>query len=324
MTLISKMHPRSSGETSRAAIVLNGSPLFTGGAGSGESEIRRYLIEHDLVEAIVALPSQMFYNTGINTYVWILSNNKEKRRKGKIQLIDASQSFEKMRKSLGDKRRYLTRQQIGAAVKVYGDFVESGVCKIMPNDAFGYRTIIVERPLRLNFQVAPERLKRLDEKKSLTQNGIKLEKLEKVLTRIDPAKVFTNRPAFLKVPDAALKKGGIQLKLPQQKALLEVLSERDNTAHVCLDSKGRPEVDSELRDTENVPLGEDIHSYFRDEVMPYTPDAWIDESKTSVGYEIPFTRHFYRYVPPRSLESIDADIKSITREIVKVLNEALA
>lgn len=324
MTLVSKMHPKNSSEASRAAIVLNGSPLFTGGAGSGETEIRRYLIENDLVEAIVALPGQMFYNTGINTYVWVLSNNKEKRRKGKIQLIDASQTFEKMRKSLGDKRRYLSPQQIESAVKIYGDFVESETCKIRPNEDFGYRTITVERPLRLNFQVTPERLERLDEKKPLVQNGINLAKLKAALSAVDLEKLFKSRPVFLKVVNATLKNAGIELKPPQLRALLEALSERDESAEVCLDGKGCRESDPELRDTENVPLSDDVRNYFEREVKPYVADAWVDEEKTATGYEIPFTRHFYKYHAPRSTETIDAELRKVTSDLLSMLNEMSA
>jgi len=321
MTLVSKMHPKDSGETSRAAIVLNGSPLFTGGAGSGESEIRKYLIESDLVEAIVALPSQMFYNTGINTYVWILSNNKEKRRKGKIQLIDASQSFEKMRKSLGDKRRHLSEQQINAAVKTYRDFIESDVCKILPTQAFGYQTITVERPLRLKFQCATERLDRLDDKKLFTQNGINMTKLKGALTSIDPEKVFKSRQGFLKSLDATLMKAGIELKPPQRRALLEALSERDDSAEICLDGKGQPEADTELRDTENVPLGDRVDDYFERAIKPYVSDAWIEASKTAIGYEIPFSQQFYKYVAPRALHEIDKDLDALTAEIRGDLKE---
>jgi type I restriction enzyme M protein len=321
--LVSKMHPKG-GETSRIAIVMNGSPLFTGGAGSGESEIRRYVIESDLVEAIVGLPTQMFYNTGIGTYVWILSNNKEERRKGKVQLIDASAEFGKMRKSLGDKRRYMTAANIKAIAKTYGDFIESEICKILPNEAFGYHTITVERPLRLNFQVTPLRMDLLGDEKSLTKNGLDLQKLKDVLISIDPAHVFTSRPAFLKVLDATLKKAALSLKPPQYKTVVECLSEREETADICMNAKGRSEPDSKARDTENVPLGEDIHAYFRREVVPYVPDAWIDENKTTIGYEIPFTRYFYKYVMPRPLGEIDSDLKTLTSQIIEMLNEVTA
>jgi type I restriction enzyme M protein len=323
LTLVSKMHPKG-GETSRIAIVMNGSPLFTGGAGSGESEIRRYLIENDLVEAIVGLPSQMFYNTGISTYVWILSSNKEKRRKGNIQLIDASNSFEKMRKPLGDKRRYLSDSNIAEIVKTYGAFLASTTSKILPNEAFGYYTITVERPLRLNFQVTPERLERLAEKKALVLNGIDLPKLKTVLTGISSQTIFKNRSAFTKALTSTLRKAGIALKPLQQKAILEAVSERDESADICVDGKGKPEPDADLRDTENDTLGENIRAYFEREVLSDLEDAWIDETKTVVGYEVPFTREFYKYVPPRTISEIDADLQGITAEILADLRGASA
>ena len=249
--LISKMRPAVEGG-SRFGIVLNGSPLFTGGAGSGESEIRRYVLENDLVEAIIGLPTDMFYNTGISTYVWVLSNRKPEPRKGKVQLIDASSFWQKMRKSLGSKRKELSDEHIAEITRLFGDFVEAEkdgapISRIFNNSDFGYRTITVERPLK----------------------------------------------------DAKGK---------------PVLGEKGK-------AKGKPQPDSSLRDTENVPLNEDVQTYFKREVLPHVPDAWIDESKTKIGYEIPFNRHFYVYEPPRPLEVIEADIKTLEREIMGLLAE---
>ena len=247
--LISKMRPAKDGG-SRFGIVLNGSPLFTGGAGSGESEIRRYVLENDLLEAIIALPTDMFYNTGIATYVWILSNRKPEARKGKVQLIDASALWQKMRKSLGSKRKEMSDEQIAEAVKLFGDFKEASkdgvpISRIFSNESFGYRTITVERPLR------------------------------------------------------------------------------DEAGNVVLfnkgKQKGKPQPDSGLRDTENVPLNEDVEAYFKREVLPHVPDAWIDHEKTKVGYEIPFNRHFYVFTPPRDLAAIDADLKVVTERIVEMI-----
>lgn len=247
--LVSKMRPASEGG-SRFGIVLNGSPLFTGGAGSGESEIRRHLLENDLVEAIIGLPTDMFYNTGISTYVWIITNRKPEHRKGKIQLIDASGFWQKMRKSLGSKRKELSDEHISTITKLFGDFTESHqdgkpISRIFKNQEFGYRTITVERPLR-------------DEQ------------------------------------------GNIVLGAKGKQ-------------------KGKPQPDSSLRDTENVPLSEDVEAYFKLEVLPHASDAWIDHEKTKVGYEIPFNRHFYVFQPPRELAAIDTDLKKCTDRIVEMI-----
>ncbi len=319
--LVSKMRPTDKNlNGSRIAIVMNGSPLFSGGAGSGESEIRKYLFENDLVEAIIGLPTEMFYNTGIATYIWILSNSKAEGRERQTQLIDATSFWHKMPKSLGNKRREMTEEDIAQVVRIYGEFENGEFSKVIPNTALGYHTIVVERPLRLNFQVTSERLARLEAEKSLTKNGRDLEDLKTALMSIDPAKVFKNRPAFLKALDQALKKAGITLTAPQYKAVWQALSERDETADICTGTKGKPETDSELRDTENVLLSEDVEAYFEREVKPYVPDAWIDHDKTRVGYEVPFTRYFYKYVPPRALEEIDADLASLTSDIMKMLD----
>jgi type I restriction enzyme M protein len=284
MHLLSKMRLWTDGGC-RFGIVLNGSPLFTGGAGSGESEIRRYMLENDLVEAIIALPTDMFFNTGISTYVWVISNRKSETRRGKVQLIDASSFWRKMRKALGSKRKELSDEHIATVTKLFGQFVEARIgtridaegkevgreiitdrepvpaapeggkiklaplSRIFPNTAFGYRTITVERPLR----------------------------------------------------DEA---GKIVLGLRGK-------------------AKGKPQADSALRDTENVPLSEDIEAYFKREVLPHAPDAWIDHEKTKVGYEIPFSRHFYVFEPPRLLAEIDADLETVTDRI-KVMLEGLA
>jgi len=316
--LISKMHAKGK-ETSRIAIVMNGSPLFTGAAGSGESEIRRFVIENDLLEAIIGLPTEMFYNTGIATYVWILSNNKENRRKRKVQLIDATAIFKPMRRSLGNKRRYFDKDDIAEITRLYGDFKETETCKILANETFGYQTILVDRPLRLNFQLSPERLSRLEDEPSLTKNGIDIGELKETLGSIGPEKIFKSRSDFLNVFDSVLRTAGLTLNRPQYKTVWQCLSERDETAEVCIDGKGKPEADSELRDTENVPLGEDEETYFKRNVLPYMPDAWTDSEKTRIGYEIPFARYFYKYVPPRSLKAIDSDLDEVTSELVRAL-----
>jgi type I restriction enzyme M protein len=333
--MLSKMKPVSLGG-SRIAIVFNGSPLFTGGAESGESNIRRWIIENDWLEAIVALPDQLFFNTGISTYIWVLTNRKEERRKGKIQLIDARHLYQKMRKSLGEKRNELLPEHIAEIVRMHGEFRETKHSKIFDNEDFGYKRITVERPLRLNFVVSDERLARLKEEKAFQNLAISKKKgaaaqveieaglrqqeaILRVLEGLRSDTVYKNREEFIKMLKKAFKASGVELSSPIQKAILSALSERDETADICRDSKGNPEPDPELRDYENVPLKEDIHEYFEREVKPFVPDAWIDEEKTKIGYEIPFTRHFYEYTPMRPLEEIRADIAVLEREIQELL-----
>jgi len=330
--LVSKMRdPREGG--SRIGIILNGSPLFTGGAGSGESEIRRYLLQNDMVEAIVALPTDMFYNTGISTYIWVLSNNKPAERKGKVQLIDASDRATKMRKSLGSKRQFVNEPDQDAIVRLYGDFEETDKSKIFPIEAFGYRRISVERPLKLNFQTSEERIERAMEEKAIQK--MDQEDQDKVLAAcksMDAETVFRNRKQFQKALKTALVGHQVYLGALQLKALLGALSERDPDADICTDSKGSPEPDTGLRNNENVPLGESVYDYFKGEVVPHVPDAWIDESKRDdkdgevgiVGFEIPFNRHFYEFTPPRSLEEIDADLKLCTDQIKQMIEELSA
>lgn len=324
--LVSKMRdPRDGG--SRIGIILNGSPLFTGGAGSGESEIRRYLLQNDLVEAIVALPTDMFYNTGIATYVWILSNHKAAARQGKVQLIDGSRHFAKMRKSLGSKRQYITEDQISELVRLYGSFEQTAQSKIFPIDAFGYRRITVERPLRLNFQTSAERLGKVMEEKALQKldSGAQ-QQLMTALQTMDAGQLHRNREQFSKLLKKALAAHGVSLSTLELKALLNALSERDPEADICT-TKGQPEADTGLRDNENVPLGESVYDYFQREVIPHVPDAWIDESKTDaldgevgiVGFEIPFNRHFYVFQPPRPLAEIDSDLKACTDRIKQMI-----
>lgn len=344
--LISKMRQDEKG--SRIAIIFNGSPLFTGDAGSGESEIRRWIIENDMLEGIIALPDQLFYNTGISTYIWIVTNRKNSDpmrgpvRTGKIQLVNAVDFYQKMRKSLGNKRNEITEEQIKEITRIYGEFKENEYCKIFDNEDFGYQKIVVERPLRLNFQVTEERinnlynetafnnlaksrkkgeagLKEIEEGKKLQQQIIE------ILKTMDSNIVYKNRDEFTKILKKVFKDSDIKLNNTLLKAILSALSERDETADICVDSKGNPEPDPELRDTENVPLKEDIHEYFQREVKPHVPDAWIDESKTKIGYEIPFTRHFYKYQPLRPSEEIMREIieleKSISEKLKKVMGE---
>ncbi|MFD2190780.1 type I restriction-modification system subunit M [Pistricoccus aurantiacus] len=329
MHLVSKMRPRQEGG-SRIGIILNGSPLFTGGAGSGESEIRRYLLQHDLVEAIVGLPTDLFYNTGIATYVWILSNHKPAERRDQVQLINATGRASKMRKSLGSKRQFVADRDIDEIVRLYGAFQESEESKLFPVETFGYRRITVERPLCLNLQASPERLARLDDEKTIQKLAeAEREALKTACATLDPEKIFINRDTFTKTLMAALKAEGLKVGAPVQKAILNALSERDPEADICLDKKGNPEPDTGLRDFENVPLDESVFDYFEREVRPHVSDAWIDEEKRDpldgrigiVGFEIPFNRHFYKFTPPRPLEQIDADLKACTDRIKQMIEE---
>ncbi|MBL3558711.1 MULTISPECIES: type I restriction-modification system subunit M [Marinobacter] len=332
MHLVSKMRDAREGG-SRIGIILNGSPLFTGGAGSGESEIRRYLLQNDMVEAIVALPTDMFYNTGISTYVWALSNNKPAERKGKIQLIDATDRATKMRKSLGSKRQFVSESDQDEIVRMYGDFQETKKSKIFPIEAFGYRRITVERPLQLNFQTSEERIERIADEKAIQK--MDQEDQDKILAAcraMDAEIVDRNRKQFQKALKTSLTDHQVYLSAPQLKSLLNALSERDPKADICTDSKGNPEADTGLRDYENVPLSESVYDYFEREVKPHVPDAWIDESKRDdkdgevgvVGFEIPFNRHFYEFTPPRPLEEIDADLKQCTDRIKQMIEELSA
>jgi len=315
--LISKMRPKNADSAGgRAAIVLNGSPLFTGGAGSGESDIRKWILERDYLEAIIALPTDMFYNTGIATYIWVLTTDKHPSRIGKVQLIDASKNFQKMRKGLGSKRNELGRADIDDIVRLYGDFAEAPRSKIFDREGFLYRTITVERPLRLNFAATADRVAAVFGEKAVAKlTDIDKEHLRLALGGIDETRVWRDRREFQAELRRAFTTAELTLPAPVLKAILGALSEQDETADVCADAKGRPEANSTLRNTENVPWDNDIHAYFEREVRPFLADAWIDESKTKEGAEIHFTRYFYEYVPPRPLADIDADLDVVLGRI---------
>lgn len=329
--MLSKMRPKEEGG-SRIGIVFNGSPLFTGDAGSGESEIRRWILEKDWLEAIVALPDQLFYNTGISTYVWIVTNRKAPKRRRKVQLINAAGFSQKMRKSLGQKRNEITIAQIEEITRIYGAFAEGPHAKIFDVADFGYRQITVERPLRLRFEVTEERVESLLADESLDK-ALGLQKLkakEAASTReavaaalrgLVGSAALPRRETFLDQARKALVAAGAKVSGPLRKLLVAAFSERDPEAEICRDDDGNPEPDPELRDTENVPLKEDVSAYVAREVLPHVPDAWVDESKTKVGYEIPFNRHFYTYTPPRPLEEIEADIQALEGDIVRMLRD---
>ena len=323
--LVSKMRPSKEGG-SRIGIILNGSPLFTGGAGSGESEIRRYILENDYLETIVAMPNDMFFNTGIATYIWILSNNKPDHRKGKVQLINASNLGNSMRKSLGSKRKYLNEEQIVDIVKTYGDNSESKMSKIFDTTDFGFRRVTIERPLQLSFYTKDNgRLETL--KSDNAFNKLKETVQTEILLALENMKSdYTDRNKFNKELQA---KTPTKLTASNLKLVQKHLSEHDENAVICKDSKGKPEASSDLRDYENIPLSENINTYFDREVKPHVPTAWIDTKKTDdkdgkigiVGYEIPFNRHFYEYTPPRDLGEIDTELETLTKEIMVMLNE---
>ena len=324
MHLISKR--LNNGGGTRIGIVLNASPLFTGGAGSGESEIRRWILENDWLETIVAMPTDMFYNTGIATYIWVLSNRKDKKRKGKVQLVNATGMWASMRKSLGSKRRFITDEQVEEIARIVDDFKESEQCRIFDSTDFGYRRITVERPLQLVFypkdeirieaiQADKAWIKLDEETRDELLNALKGMKKDKYLSRSD----------FLSEMEDTLDGG---MRAPEMKLLQNHLGEHDPEAEYCK-TKGAFEPNSDLRDNENVSLGESTEEYFAREVTPHVPDAWIDESKRDhkdgevgmIGYEINFNRYFYTYEPPRPLEEIDAELKQVEKEIMGLLAE---
>lgn len=386
--MISKMHKapkrdakgkNTGGDGSKIAIVFNGSPLFSGDAGSGESNIRRWIIEQDMLDAVIALPDQMFYNTGIYTYIWIVSNKKSVHRRGKVQLIDGTRHFKKMDKSLGNKRQELSDEHIKELTRLYGEHEhdanskflsegkpESRICsKVFDNRDFGYLKITVERPLRLNFIASAERIERLNEQSAFINLAISKKRKDDAAHKAEVAAgqamqraiinalqtlaadtLYLNRDKFELVLEKALKKADLKLGAPVKKAILAALSERDPEADICVDAKGKPEPDAELRDTETVPLPADIslplpvgfdnetghadllalvrehcEDYLKAEVLPHVKDAWIDHDKTKVGYEIPLNRHFYVYQPPRPLGVIEGEIKTLESEIMAMLAE---
>ena len=330
MHLISKMQPVKGGEAgSRLAMVLNGSPLFTGGAGSGESNIRQWIIENDLLDAIIALPTDMFYNTGISTYIWVLDNNKAQERRGRVQLINAADMFGKMRKSLGSKRKELRQADIEKICKLYDSYAnETGtddhpaLSKVFKGEEFGYQTITVERPLQLRFTPTAESVEQVMATKPVEK--LKPGEQEAVRTGLTEliGQEWKERDQFVKAVRKALTNSGLPIPaLPLIKTIWGTIGEHDDDAKIILNAKNEPEADPSLRDTENVPLTDDIQDYFTREVLPHVPDAWIDETKTKVGYEIPFTRQFYKYVPPRPLEEIQKDLRTLVVEIQEMLKE---
>ena len=379
--MISKMHPYEEGNEnspgSKIAIVFNGSPLFSGDAGSGPSNIRRWIIENDWLDAIVALPDQLFYNTGIFTYVWLVTNRKPLERRGKVQLIDGTRFFEKMKKSLNNKRNEITEDQICQLTRVYGNCQDGetaevqingetetrAISRIFENREFGFLKVTVERPLRMNFEAAPERIARLDNqtaftnmatskkrkdamaaKREIEEGRKRQDGIRAVLATLEGNGRYRDRAVFEADIVKAAKRTGHKIPTTIKKAIFAALGERDPDAEICRDKKGCPEPDSELRDTENIPLPPgavlplpmdfgpdkpndrliatfrgDVAVYMAREVLPHVPDAWVDYDKTKVGYEIPINRHFYVYNPPRPLHEIEADITKLEGAIAELL-----
>ena len=338
--MISKMYDDEEG--SRLAIIFNGSPLFTGDAGSGESNIRKWIIENDLLEGIIALPTDMFYNTGIATYIWILTNKKEAKRKGKIQLVNATEFYQNMRKSLGNKRKEITDEQIQKIKEIYKNFEESENSKIFDNEDLGYRKITVERPLKLSFRVNEESIENVknttqfinlavSKKKDLEikekeelEGRKKQEELLKFLESFDSEFEYMDRDKFIKDLKSKSKEFGITLSSGLIKAIVNAIGVRNENAEVCKDTKGNIESDSSLKDTESISLKEDIYEYFEREVKPHVPDSYMDESSfDNIGYEIPFTRYFYKYESLRPFDEIMKEIEELENEIAQEIRKVL-
>lgn len=338
--MISKMYDDEEG--SRLAIIFNGSPLFTGDAGSGESNIRKWIIENDLLEGIIALPTDMFYNTGIATYIWILTNKKEAKRKGKIQLVNATEFYQNMRKSLGNKRKEITDEQIQKIKEIYKNFEESENSKIFDNEDFGYRKITVERPLKLSFRVNEESIENIknttqfinlavSKKKDLEikekeelEGRKKQEELLKFLESFDSEFEYMDRDKFIKDLKSKSKEFDITLSAGLIKAIVNAIGVRNENAEVCKDTKGNIESDSSLKDTESISLKEDIYEYFEREVKPHVPDSYMAESSfDNIGYEIPFTRYFYKYESLRPFDEIMKEIEELENEIAQEIRKVL-
>ncbi len=385
--MMSKMHPspEEGGDGSKIAIVFNGSPLFSGDAGSGPSNIRRWIIENDLLDAVVALPDQLFYNTGIFTYVWLVSNRKAPERRGQVQLIDGTRFCQRMKKSLNNKRNEITEDQIRHLTRIYGNYSDGEtaevvidhktgetetrtVSRVFENREFGFLKVTVERPLRMNFEASPERIARLDDQTAFANLATSKKRkddaaaareiaegrniqdaIRKVLAKLEGRGRYMDRALFDTDLTTVARRANVKIAAPIRKAIFSALGENDPNAEICRDAKGRPEPDSDLRDTENIPLPEGtalplpmqfgpdkpidrlvaafrgtIEDYMAREVLPHVPDAWVDFDKTKVGYEIPVNRHFYVYKPPRPLDEIEADITGLEGEIAGLLKGLVA
>lgn len=314
------VQPKNHKYGSRLAIVFSGSPLFTGGAGSGESNIRRWLVENDWLEAVVALPEQIFYNTGIGTYVWIVTNRKEARRKGKIQLVDARDVWSpggsaENKRSLGNKRRHLANSQIDEIVRLYVRFMDSDRSKIFDNADFGFTRVTVERPLRLRYQMTTnDKARFLDACPYLLDD---IQAIDEALGR-DP---IQNWNAVWELIEEVLRENGSHWKAAERNLFRSVFTQKDPKGEPVSSSTndGSYEPDPALRDFEIVPLKDDVDAYFEREVYPYVPDGWMHRAKDKIGYEINFNRHFYKFTPPRTLKVIDAELKQTEIEIEQLM-----
>ena len=305
--MLSKMKP----EGTRLAVVFNGSPLFAGEAGSGESEIRRWIFDNDWLEAIVALPDQLFYNTGLATYIWLLSNRKTPARKGKVQLIHAVNFAERLPRSLGAKRNHIPLAQMDAICAIHGEFQNGPHSKILCREDFGYRRITIERPLRLNFQASSAR-------RLLVQHKF-TPAVRDALASMDPDIVYRDQVAFDAALAEAFQRAGVKLGRTLSRKIREALSAPDVGGEPYCDAKGRPLPDPELRDHDDVPLNQDVHAWFEREVLPHAQDAWFAPAEARVGYAIPFARFFYEPEPVRSIGEIDREIRGLEQETQALL-----
>jgi len=331
--MISKMKPGEEGG-SRLAIVLNGSPLFAGGPNSGESSIRRWIIENDWLESVIGLPKNLFYNTGIHTFIWVLSNDKPPHRQGKIQLIDGRDLYEEMDESLGEKRHKLSQEHIKEITRIFGDIEANGRSKVLNNQDIGYRRIVIDRPLRLQFQATKERIDNLQEERAFTNRDKETQKkIKEALQTLDSDRVWMDRDLFFEDVDTVFAEEGISVRNSVYNAIERALGERDPDAEIVTNSKGDPEHDTELRDRERIPLTVDPEEYFEREVKPYVDNAWINEDSRyhddkdgklgTVGYEINFNRHFTNYEPPRSMEEINSDLREIHERVSELMEEVI-
>jgi len=327
--MLSKMKPSTEGG-SRIAIVFNGSPLFAGGPNSGESAIRRWILENDWLESIIGLPEDLFYNTGIATYVWVLSNDKSQARKNQVQLIDGQDLFEKMDQSLGEKRNRLSRNHIKRISSIFGDFTKSDRSKIVSSKEFGYRRIVIDRPLRMSFRATKARIESLDEERAFTNRDVEIqEAVKEALYTLDSETQWMDRDEFMNEVEQALNMNGIDVRNSVYNAIERALGERNEEAEICRKSNGEPEHDTELRERERVPLGEDPIEYFEQEVKPYVENAWLNESSKyhddkdgglgTVGYEINFDRYFLEYDSPEPIEQINSELKQVQEEISRLI-----
>jgi type I restriction enzyme M protein len=328
--MISKMKlPEEGG--SRIAIVFNGSPLFNGGPNSGESAIRRWILENDWLEAIVGLPENLFYNTGIRTYIWVLSNDKPEERENVVQLIDAQDLYSEMDESLGEKRHELTQEDIDEISRIFGDLEANGRSKVVPTEEFGYRRIVIDRPLRMSFQATEERIKSLDDERAFTNRDEDVqEAVKEALRSLDSEKQWMDRDEFINEVELTFNMSGIDVRNSVYNAIERALGERNENAEICRDGNGEPEHDIDLRERERVPLGIDVENYFENEIRPYLQNAWINDSSKYhdykdgelgiVGYEIDFDSRFHEYQSPRDPQEITEEINKIAEEIDNLIS----